>query len=135
MSGKLYIYHALLNTIGIIFLCSGLYFAIKKPQNWFFKHRALMLLATVVLFISIFYALYLKEYHSSRTGRSSIHGHIGVLLGIILLIQVFIAITHRKELGANYLKVHKAGAMLIVILIIIQIYLGIKEYNLRKTVK
>ena len=129
MNKKLYIIHAILNTISIILLFSGLYFALTKPKNWFPTHRALMITASVVLFISIFYALYIKEYHSERTGKSSLHSHIGIIIGILLLIQIFIAITHRKDLGSNYLMIHRTGAILIVSLLIVQIYLGIKEYS------
>ena len=38
---KMYLIHAGLNTVAVVLLTVGIYFAIKKPQNWFPKHRAL----------------------------------------------------------------------------------------------
>ena len=128
----MYLIHAGLNTVAVVLLTVGVYFAIKKPQNWFPKHRALMLSGAVVLTISVFYALWLKEYNMSAKKESSLHSHIGAVLFILLFIQVFIAVTHRKELGPKYLFIHKTGAMLIFGLLIFQVYLGIKEYTSRK---
>ncbi len=134
MSRKLILLHIVLNISAIILLFAGLYYAIIKPENWFFKHRACMFTATFIIFLSIFYALYIKEYQfDKRDKKSTIHGLVGIFLGMLLLFQVFIAIMYRKELGSNYLIIHRIGATLIVCLLLVQIYLGYNSYKNLKT--
>jgi hypothetical protein len=133
----LYIPHIILNSCSILLIGIGLYFSIMKPDGWFKRHRACMIAATVLLFCSIFYALLVKEYTiktTATTGTPTIHSHLGIVIGILLLIQIYIAITHRKQLGEKYKMIHRSIAILLISCIIAQIYFGYKEYrSLRQT--
>ena len=106
MSYNFILIHIITNITAIILFLFGLYYSIIKPKDWFFKHRACMIIATFLLFLSVFFMLYIKEYHTftfkNKDKKSSLHGIIGIVLLIFLLLQVFIAIMFRKDLGSSY---------------------------------
>jgi hypothetical protein len=137
-TNKHYYYpHIILNGCSLLLLLIGIYFAISKPKQWFARHRACMIVSTILFFCSIFYALFIKEYSIKKQGTvsnvsktASLHSHLGIIIGILLLIQIYIAITHREQLGSAYKIIHRTIAILLVSCIVIQVYLGIKEYRL-----
>jgi hypothetical protein len=113
----------------LILLPIGIYYAIKKPENWFKIHSRIMFSVGVIVFISIFISLYSREFVDSDKDIARSHGTLGILILILIILQISIAIIWRKKLGENYLMIHKTGAILIVILVFFQLYLGISAYK------
>lgn len=129
---SLYIVHGIVQTIALILLSVGLYYAIKRPEGWFFKHRAFMFSFYVLIFIGALIALYQTEWLSKkRPTLSMIHGIIGLTLLILVTMQVGWAIVVRKHVeGSTFLGLHRLLAGGIVMLAITSLILGL--INMRR---
>ena len=125
--------HITINSIAILSFIVGITVALKKPENWFIIHRACMVVAASLLLMSIMYSLICKEWLEAGKPAPVWHSLIGLLIGMIVLVQVGIAILFRKRLGSSYLMIHRIGAGFIVTLLITQIVLGIQAYRKRNT--
>ena len=127
-ANTVFIVHASVQILSIVLLCTGLYYALARSNNWFKQHRKFMSLFVVFVTIGTLLALYSVEFvrkqKSSQLGM--IHGIIGIVTLCLVFIQVMWAIVIRKHVSSEtYLKVHRALAIAIVVLIIVVVVLGI----------
>jgi NhaP-type Na+/H+ or K+/H+ antiporter len=125
---NLYFYHSIINTIAILCLSVGLFYAISKPDGWFPKHRLSMILFGIILTISVFYALIIREFYD-ETEKNYIHSILAIIIILLVLLQIFIAIVFRDYNRELFEKFHKINATIIVILLSFQIYFGIDAYK------
>ena len=85
-----------------------------------------MILSASLIFLSVIGGLIIKEF-ILKDKTPNIHGVIGCLIAILLLIHLTIAILFRSKLGGNYLLIHRIGAIFIVGLLLFQVYLGVTK--------
>lgn len=121
--------HPLLQLTSLVALAAGLYFAIRKPEGWFPKHRALMLSFIGLATLGAFIALVAVEYRGKKQSNLSvIHGVVGVILIAFLWLQLMWAVVLRKHVGNTYLSVHRILAAIIVVLALTSVTLGAANY-------
>ena len=125
---NLYFYHSILNSVAIVCLLVGLFYAFTKPEGWFPKHRMSMILFGIILSISVFYALIIREFYD-KTEKNNIHGVLAIIILILVLIQIFVAILFRDYNRELFETFHKINATIILILLSFQIYFGINAYK------
>jgi hypothetical protein len=137
MSPKsIFVVHAMIQTLSIILLSIGLYYALARPDQWFKNHRMYMFLFVIFITIGTLLALYSVEFvrkqKSSQLGM--IHGVLGIVTLCLIFVQIMWAIVVRKHVSSEtYLKVHRALAIAIIVMIFIVVVLGI--VNLMKMIR
>jgi cytochrome b561 len=144
-SEKLFTIHKYIMIITFyILLPIGITIAIfrsKIGQNWYTYHKHTMLTVLLFAFIGIFISLYAKDSEGEKNIHplSTIHGIVGTILVVLLLLNVGWAIIVRryvKDEGSwltrrMWLNGHRVFGSLIVIILVYNLYLGNKIYNKR----
>ena len=87
-----------------------------------------MILFGIILTISVFYALIIREFYD-ETKKNYIHSTLAIIIMLLVLLQIFIAIVFRDYNRELFEKFHKINATIIVILLSFQIYFGIDAYK------
>ena len=107
----------------------------RVSKDWYIYHKYSMGITTFLLFCGILLSLYTKDTESetSLTTLSAIHGSLGVFLVIMLLTQLWWAVVMRRFLGKEkrsfWEKGHIVIAITVIILVVCQLYLGLKVIN------
>ena len=128
MTTVLYTIHGVIELIAVTLLAMGLFYAVRKPDGWFAKHRRCMFAFVALATLGLFVSLYTTEWKTTkpRSELSMIHGVLGVMLVVMLFLQLMWAIVVRKHISRpTYKKVHRGIATVIVALALTVVVLGI----------
>ncbi len=106
----------------------------KVGDNWYTYHKHIMLSVLILSFIGICISLYAKdlEGESNVHSLSTFHGLIGIFLVILVLCNIAWAIIMRRSTllsHSKWLTGHRIFAILIVVSIIVNAYLGYSIYK------